>query len=127
MRNGIVECLLKCGKDIRLSEHENLGGGIIRGRKVNPGRKIYRINTNPKQYETTHLRKAKEVEYNDFTYDLTVPNNTLFVIRNGKGCWSSNCRQLLKAKIDIWCDTSLSYPHQVTNAFVDKGKMSIYT
>lgn len=127
LRNGIVECLLKCGKDIRLSEHENLGGGIIRGRKVNPGRKIYRINTNPKQYETTHLRKAKEVEYNDFTYDLTVPNNTLFVIRNGKGCWSSNCRQLLKAKIDIWCDTSLSYPHQVTNAFVDKGKMSIYT
>lgn len=35
------------------------------------------------------------------------------------------CRQLLKYNIDLWCDTSLSYPHHVTNAFVDKGKMSI--
>lgn len=35
------------------------------------------------------------------------------------------CRQLLKHNINLWCDTSLSYPHQVNNAFVDKGKMSI--
>lgn len=31
------------------------------------------------------------------------------------------CRKLDKAKIDILCDTSLSYPHQTSNLFVNKG------
>lgn len=35
------------------------------------------------------------------------------------------CRQLKKAGIPIYCDTSLSYPHQVPNAFADRGELII--
>lgn len=31
------------------------------------------------------------VQYSGFVYDLTVENHVIFVRRNGKGCWSSNC------------------------------------
>lgn len=32
------------------------------------------------------------------------------------------CKKLAKAGIDIWCDTNLNFPHQVTNAFAaEKG------
>lgn len=33
----------------------------------------------------------KRVPYNGFVYDVTVPNHIIYVRRNGKSCWSSNC------------------------------------
>jgi len=33
------------------------------------------------------------------------------------------CRQLKKAGIKLYCDTSLSYPHELPNAFADKGEV----
>ena len=34
---------------------------------------------------------VEKVPYDGFVYDVTVPNHIIFVRRNGKGCWSSNC------------------------------------
>lgn len=35
------------------------------------------------------------------------------------------CRKCKKANIKIWCDASISYPHQVSNHYVNRGKMEI--
>jgi len=35
--------------------------------------------------------KVEEVEYSGMVYDVTVPNHTLYVRRNGKAVWSGNC------------------------------------
>lgn len=49
---------------------------------------IYRVNfSNEKQ----HRVKITDEFYEGFVYDVTVPNHTLFVRRNGKVCWSGNC------------------------------------
>lgn len=34
---------------------------------------------------------VKEVAYDGYVYDLTVPNHIIYVRRNGKTCWGSNC------------------------------------
>lgn len=36
------------------------------------------------------------------------------------------CRKLHKAGIEVWCDTSLSYPHHVTTFFADRGNIVQY-
>lgn len=36
-------------------------------------------------------RNITKIPYNGFVYDVTVPNHTVFVRRNGKTCWSGNC------------------------------------
>ncbi len=35
------------------------------------------------------------------------------------------CRKLKETGIDIWCDKSLSYPHQIKQAFADRGEVTI--
>ena len=37
-------------------------------------------------------RYISKIPYNGFVYDVTVPNGTVYVRRNGKPFWSSNCR-----------------------------------
>lgn len=63
----------------------------------------------------------KKIDYPYYKREYKMKENKIH--ETGEDIYFS--RQLLKANINLWCDTSLSYPHQVTNAFVDKGKMSI--
>jgi hypothetical protein len=44
-------------------------------------------------FETTNRKKLyiNKIEYHGFVYDVTVPNHTVYVRRNGKPFWSSNC------------------------------------
>jgi hypothetical protein len=35
------------------------------------------------------------------------------------------CRKLKESGIDIWCDKGLSYPHQIKQAFCDRGNVTI--
>jgi hypothetical protein len=37
-------------------------------------------------------RYLNKVHYDDMVYDVEVPNHILYVRRNGKSCWSGNCR-----------------------------------
>jgi hypothetical protein len=36
-------------------------------------------------------KKPEQVRYKGMVYDLTVPNSTLYIRRNGKAIWSGNC------------------------------------
>jgi len=42
-----------------------------------------------KNYKKTHIRNL--VKYNGKVYCIQVPNNIIFVRRNGKTCWAGNC------------------------------------
>jgi len=57
-------------------------------------RNIYKIRISKKQL-TPKIYKSSfsKLPYDGFVYDVTVPNHTLYVRRNGKACWSSNCWQ----------------------------------
>lgn len=51
------------------------------------------INYNKQVYNWTCYMDIQEVEYNDYVYCVEVEkHNTLLVRRNGKVCWSGNCR-----------------------------------
>ena len=39
-----------------------------------------------------HAKYLSRVPYSGMVYDVTVPNHIIFVRRNGKACWSGNCR-----------------------------------
>lgn len=58
---------------------------------------IYRIsiihkNTNP-SFGDMYTKKiyASKIRYSGFVYDVTVKNHIIYVRRNGKTCWGSNC------------------------------------
>lgn len=94
MRDGLVELLLKTGRAFSFSLQ---GGGetkFLNGSyDCRPVWHIQTYNNNPNAL----LQKPKEIDYNDYVYDITVPNHRIYVIRNGKGCWSSNCRQVVES------------------------------
>lgn len=51
------------------------------------------INYNKQVYNWVCYMDIQEVEYNDYVYCVEVEkHNTLLVRRNGKVCWSGNCR-----------------------------------
>ncbi|MCD6133609.1 MAG: dCTP deaminase [Deltaproteobacteria bacterium] len=53
---------------------------------------IYKIRISKKQLTPKiYKRSFSKIDYDDYVYDVTVPNHTLYVRRNGKACWSSNC------------------------------------
>ena len=54
---------------------------------------VWIINWNTQLHNYLYNMEIKDIEYNDYVYCLEVPKyNTLLVRRNGKICWSGNCR-----------------------------------
>lgn len=95
--DDFTEICLKIGKSVTI-------GKEIR---TNPNHsdcyKISITNRNTSQIGDNRTKKVyyKKVDYDDYVYDITVPNHIIFVRRNGKACWSSNCfgpRQSIKDK-----------------------------
>lgn len=131
MKNDLIELLVKTGRSFTFSKQGE-------GKKVFPNGKkydckyVWHIQSYDKN--TAYLPVPKEIEYNDYVYDITIPNHKIFIVRNGKGCWSSNCMRVhnegfkigwnIKAKI-------VHMPHQTlgtlpkeekTKRFVDSLK-----
>lgn len=72
----VAECLIKTGMWASIRKRED--------------RDIYELTVSRSEkfwYEET----PDEKEYNGKVYDVTVPNGTILVERNGKFMWSSNC------------------------------------
>lgn len=46
----------------------------------------------------------KEVDYDGMVYDVTVPNHTVYVRRNGKPFWSSNCARQGSPTSEAWIE-----------------------
>ena len=78
------ELLLKIGRCGRVfKEHKD-------------GRLIYRVKLSKNKAPTLgdpYKKKVfyKKVKYDNYVYDVTVPNHIIFVRRNGFACWSGNC------------------------------------
>lgn len=88
--DDLQECALKCGlvilKNKELAKKKENHNILYRGR-------IYRErNSTPKIGWTTssRLKEVNDVDYDGFVYCVTVPNNTLYVRRNGKPLWCGN-------------------------------------
>jgi phage protein len=56
---------------------------------------VWIINWNTQLHNYLYNMEIKDVEYNDYVYCVEVPKyHTLLVRRNGKICWSGNCRSV---------------------------------
>ena len=58
--------------------------------------KCFKISITDKSFPQLGNNRTKQnnieyLEYNDKVFDVTVPNHTLYIRRNGKVCWSGNC------------------------------------
>ena len=98
MADDIQEMLLKVGSLGNIVK-DNAKGTMVMGLPGNYIRNhdcyvIYERNDFLRYWFETGSRKSlyiNEVDYDGLVYCATVPNGTLFVRRNGKPCWSSNC------------------------------------
>lgn len=62
---------------------------------------VWVINWNTHLYNYLYNMEIKDIEYNDYVYCVEVPKyHTLLVRRNGKICWSGNCRSTTIPIID---------------------------
>lgn len=92
LADDLQELILKAGwtsivRTVKDELPHMLKGKIIKANGDRYVIRISKIHLTPKIYP----RSFSGVPYNDFVYDVTVPNHTLYVRRNGKPCWSSNC------------------------------------
>lgn len=51
----------------------------------------YIVSSSHSSFYPIAMKKPKRVDYDGIVYDLTVPNHTLYVRRNGRAIWSGNC------------------------------------
>lgn len=101
MADDLQECILKIGSCANISK-SNKGKGTLMQIKNKKGyirnydcyiiteycsRKEYWFETGARKD-----KYIKEVDYKGFVYCVNVPNETLYVRRQGKPTWSGNCR-----------------------------------
>ncbi len=60
-----------------------------------PGNLCYSINFSKTRSTTITDKKRRTIKYDDYVYCVEVPNNIIYVKRNGKSCWSGNSKQLV--------------------------------
>jgi deoxycytidine triphosphate deaminase len=91
LADGLQELILKAGwasiiRDVQLRPHR------LRGKEIKPNGPGYKVRIS-KNHLTPKIypRSFSTTFYDDYVYDVTVLNHTLYVRRNGKACWSSNC------------------------------------
>lgn len=94
LADDLQELILKAGwaSIIRRIPKESCKEKFLKDHIIKSNHDIYKIRISkthltPKIYKNSFSK----VPYNDYVYDVTVPNHTLYVRRNGKACWSSNC------------------------------------
>lgn len=99
--DGIQELLLRVGSLGNITK-QNKKGTIckIKEKEYVRNHDIYVLTENNQHLNywfETGARKSlyiNEVDYKGIVYCATVPNGTLYVRRNGKATWSSNCSRL---------------------------------
>jgi len=91
MADDLQEVILKSGHASIIRYIKSNRFHFLEGRKIFDGN-TYKIRVSKRQLTPKIYNKSfSKVPYNGFVYDVTVPNHTLYVRRNGKACWSSNC------------------------------------
>jgi len=69
------------------SKRNNIVKNFINGKQI-ISQQQYKLTKRKSQH--TELKATKEI-YHGMVYDVTVPNGTLYVRRNGKPVWTCNC------------------------------------
>ena len=123
MKDDLVELIIKSEGSFSFNRHEGNMTKFSNGKSYET-RPVWHIYWGTR--ERAYLRKAEEVDYNDYVYDVEVPNHRIFVVRNGKGCWSSNCLKVAEMGYDVWCDLSVQCGHYTIAATSFRTFMSKY-
>lgn len=121
MKNGLVDLLVKMGRAFSFSPQ---GGGNVEFKNgIYNCKECWHIQSYSKTW--ANLPVPVSVDYNDYVYDVTVPNHRIYVVRNGKGCWSSNCFRAHENGFKIgwnWKSRTIHMPHQTLGKVKDKTK-----
>lgn len=94
LADDLQEIIFKAGwaSIVRKIPKEKFEEKLIQKHIVKSRHDIYKIRISKKHLTPKIYKNSfSKVEYDDYVYDVTVPNHTLYVRRNGKACWSSNC------------------------------------
>jgi len=108
MKDDLIEIIIKLGRSATSYEIP-AKNNIFPDGKLYFCKKIWQIQSYNKNI--SYLNPAVEIDYNDFTYDIVVPNHRIFVIRNNKGCWSSNCWRALEKGYKIGWNVKARLTH----------------
>lgn len=94
LADDVQELSLRAGFNASILTHcPRKRFGKIRGREIKTSLPAYRVFIHKDNRDTEILKpQIKTVHYKGKIYDVTVPNHTLFVRRNGKVVWSGNSR-----------------------------------
>ena len=112
MRNDLIELLIKTNQSFTF--HKNIGKETKFKNGIYKTKDCWVIQCcNQRKNNIAFLPKPKVIDYNDYIYDVEVPNHTIYIIRNGKGCWSSNCQRVRRKGYRIYYEpTSLIYHYE---------------
>ena len=103
MADDLQELVLKAGRVANITIQQKAGTkmSVRGGKEYTRNHNIYVVSElavkDRMWFEATGKRKdnyIKEVDYIGKVYCVTVPNGTVYVRRNGKPFWSSNCMRL---------------------------------
>ncbi|MHA1396060.1 MAG: phage minor head protein, partial [Promethearchaeota archaeon] len=98
MADDLGELIIKAGKSVSYVLDKCKGKKVkFRNGTYTINHNLWRINELSSQYRTFDILMVKEVDYNDFVYDVEVKNNTILTRRNGSVIWGSNCRCCMTA------------------------------
>lgn len=92
LANDFQEIVIKCGYGaaIGIRFRENIPK--IRGRPIKANFPEHCVSIAKKQTTPQIIKAPKLCDYDDWIYDLTVPNHVMLVRRNGKAVWCGNSR-----------------------------------
>ena len=99
LADDLQELIFKAGRLSNITKIDAAGTLMtVGGKTYKRNHDSYRVTECPKQnrfwFETGSRaeRYFSKVPYDGVVHDVTVPNGTVYVRRNGKPFWSSNCR-----------------------------------
>lgn len=93
LANDVQEIAYKCGYGASIHYQESRVNPFDKDKKVLPQWWVYIFGQNRNGIKLNSVIKdVQKIPYDDYVYDITVEkNHTLWVRRNNKAVWSSNC------------------------------------
>lgn len=93
LADDFQEIAIKRGYAASIGQREPRNTCIIRGRQITGKHTQYEVSLSYKCKNPQIMRSQVKVEdYDGWVYDVTVPNHTLLVRRNGKAVWCGNSK-----------------------------------
>lgn len=121
MKDDLIELILKTGNTFSIYSQPEKLVFFPKSSKKYLCKPIWQIQVYYLRKEKAFIPLAKLIDYNDFTYDIEVPNHRIYIIRNGKGCWSSNCLRTREMGMKIVYSSKAIIYHWISKS---EGRMA---